>query len=125
MMPLANTGRIGGMDGCYSGEVDVVAEARFACLFEQPQQRRSFFRACLAPDDDDDATMWLGLGELEAVVTIACHQEAFALVRKLEDRWITRIMWEDVAQADDLMVQFSEQVREILGHVLVEQERHR
>jgi len=34
-------------------------------------------------------------------------------------------MWEDVAQADDLMVQFSEQVREILGHVVIEQERHR
>ena len=125
MMPLANTGRIGGMDGCYSGEVDVVAEARFARCFEQPQERRSFFRACLAPDEDDDATMWLGLGELEKIVTIACHQEALALVRKLEDRWITRIMWEDVAQADDLMVQFSEQVREILGHVVIEQERHR
>src|SRR6516225_8753992 len=117
MMPLANTGRIGGMDGCYSGEVDVVAEARFACLFEQPQQRRSFCSACLAPDDDDDAAMWLGSGELEEVVTIARHQQAIVLVRKLENSWIGGVRREDVAQANDVMVQFSEQVREILGYV--------
>jgi hypothetical protein len=66
-----------------------------------------------------------GLGELEKVVTIARHQQALVLARKLENRCISGVQREDVAHADDVMVQFSEQVREILGHVLIEQERHR
>ena len=69
--------------------------------------------------------MRLRLGELQEVVAIARHQQAVALVRKLEDSGIGRFGRKDVAQANDLMIEFAQKVRQILGNVLIEQESHR
>jgi hypothetical protein len=108
-----------------SGEVDVVAETVLARPFEQPQQRRSLLSARFASDDHDDSSMRLTLGELQEIVTIASHQHAVVLVRKLNDGLIGSFRRKDLAQTNDFMVEFSEQVREILGNVLVEEELHR
>ena len=106
-----------------SGEVDVVAETRFARPFKQPQQRRSLLSACLSADDDDDAVMRLRLGELQEVVAVAGHQEAVVLACKSED---SRIRGSASRTSRSRRTSWlRQQVREILWYVLVEQEPHR
>ena len=47
------------------------------------------------------------------------------LVRKLEDGRVGRVGRENVAQTNDRMIEFAQQVRQTLGNVLIEQEFHR
>ena len=43
---------------------------------------------------------------------------------KCEDRGVGGLERQDIAEPEDFVVQFSEQVREIFGYVLIEQELH-
>ena len=106
------------------GEVDVVAETAFTCSLEQAQQRRPFRSPCLTSDDDDDAAMALRLSQLEEVVAVAGRQETIVLCSKCEDRGIGGLERQNIAEPKDFVVQFSEQVGEIFGYVLIEQELH-
>jgi hypothetical protein len=46
-------------------------------------------------------------------------------MRKFEDGLVSRFGRKDVTQANDLMLEFSKQVCEILGNVVIEQKSHR
>ena len=85
-------------------------EPAFASPVEQPQQRHSFRRPGLAPDDDDDAAVWLRFGEVDEVVTVAGHQQTIVVVSKLQNGGIGGLCREDVTEAHDFVMEFSEQV---------------
>jgi hypothetical protein len=74
--------------------------------------------------DDNDAAMTLRLRQVNQVLTIAGHQQAIVFVSEVEDRGIRGLHRQHVAQPENLMIQFSEQVAEIVWYVLVEQELH-
>ena len=68
--------------------------------------------------------MTLRLRQFDEVVTIAGHQQAIVFVSKVENRGIRGLNLQHIAQPENLVIQFSEQVGEIVGFVLVEQELH-
>ena len=68
--------------------------------------------------------MRLRLRQLEKVVAVAGEQHAVPIVSKLKNSQISGLSCEDVTQAQDFVVEFSEQVSQIVGYVLIEQELH-
>lgn len=71
-----------------------------------------------------DAAVWLRFGELDEVVTVAGHQQTIVVVGKSQNGGIGGLRREDVTEAQDFVIEFPEQVGEILGYVLIEQESH-
>ena len=68
--------------------------------------------------------MALRLSQLEEVVAVAGRQETIVLGSKCENRGVGGLEFQDIAEPEDFVVQFSEQVSEIVGYVLIEQELH-
>jgi len=108
-----------------SGEVDVALESSITGAFQQSKQRRALSRPGPTPDDDDDTVMRLALRQSNEVVPVAGHQDAPVVVRGLEDHRVGGVLRQEIAYAHDIVTEFAEQVAEILGDVLVEQEPHR
>jgi hypothetical protein len=55
----------------WSGEVDVVSEARLTGTIKQPKQRDTLLPAGSTSDDNDNALMWLGRCQMHKVVPVA------------------------------------------------------
>jgi hypothetical protein len=106
------------------GEVDIALEPGVACAFEQAKQRRALRGPRLSSDDDHDPVMWLTFGQLDEVVPVTCHQEATVCMRELKDDGIHRVRRPNVAQPQDLVAKFLEEIGQIAGYVVVEQELH-
>jgi hypothetical protein len=70
---------------CRSGEVDVVSETGLSGTLDQPKQGHTLFSARSAPDDDDDAIMWLRRREMQKVVPVAGQEYATSLKGKPEN----------------------------------------
>jgi hypothetical protein len=68
--------------------------------------------------------MRLTLGQPDEVVPVTCHQEATVCMRKLQDDGIGRVRRGDIAQPQDFVAEFLEQIGQIVGYVVVEQELH-
>jgi hypothetical protein len=115
----------GSADSLGSGEIDVIAEPTVARALEQPQQCCSFGGPRLAPDDHNDPAMRLGLREFQEVVAVAREQQTIVVAGELENGRIDDFRGEHVAQTDNFVVEFLQQVRQIFWYVVVEQEFHR
>lgn len=61
---------------------------------------------------------------MEKVVPIACQQQATTLIGKLQDGFVGGIAGKGFAQERDIVAQLLEQVAQVVGHVVVEQELH-
>ena len=68
--------------------------------------------------------MMLRFRQLDEVVAIAGHHKAIMLISKLHDCGIRCLQRQHIAEPEDFVVQFSKQVGEIFGDVLIEQELH-
>ena len=64
--------------------------------------------------------MWLRPCEIEKVVPVASQQYAITIVGKLEDGFVGGIAGKGFTQERDLVVEFLEQVAQVVGHVVVE-----
>jgi hypothetical protein len=109
----------------YSGEVDVALESSIAGAFQQSKQRRPLSRPGPTPDDDDDTVMRLALGQSNEVVPVTgtrMHPWSCAVWRTTR---VGGVLRQEIAHSHDIVTEFAEQVAEILGDVLVEQEPHR
>ncbi len=69
--------------------------------------------------------MRLSLRQFDEVVAVTGHHEATVFMRELQDDRIGGFLREHVAHAQDFVTELLEQVGEILGYVVVEQELHR
>ena len=83
-----------------------------------------FGRSRSTTDNDDDAVMGLLRREMEKVVPVASQSHATTLVGELEHGFVGGVLWKDFTQKDDLVAELFEQVAQILGHVVIEQELH-
>lgn len=107
-----------------SGEVDVAAQTSLACPFEQSHEGRSLLRARSPPDEDDDAVMGLLLRQGDEVVAIAGHEQMSAIERAPKHRRVRGFRAEHVTDAQHSVIEFAQQVGEVFGDVLIEQEGH-
>jgi hypothetical protein len=61
---------------------------------------------------------------MEKVVPVASQRHTTALVRKLEDGFIGGSAGKGFTEECDFVVEFVEQVTQVVGHVVVEQKLH-
>jgi hypothetical protein len=107
-----------------SGEVDVVSETGLASTCQQPKQRSPFVCSGSTADDNDDAMVWLRPCEIEEVVPVASQQYTIMIVGKLEDGFVGGIAGKGFTQERDIVAELIEQVAQVVGDVVVEQELH-
>ena len=107
-----------------SGEVDVVAQAGFACPLEQTNEGRSLLRSRSSANHDDDAVMRLLAGQGDEIIAIAGHEQVAAIEGAPKHRGIRGLGAEFVTDAQNAVAEFAKQVGEVFRDVLVEQERH-
>ena len=110
--------------GGRSGEVDVVSETGVSGTLDQPIQRRAFVATGSAPDDNDDAMMWLRRCEMEKIVPVARKEYATSLVCKPENGLVGGIARKGFAQQPDIVTEFPQQIAQVVGDVMIEQEFH-
>jgi hypothetical protein len=104
------------------GEVDVVSETALASKFQQAKKRGSFVSPGPAADHNDDAIMRPCRCEMEKVVPIASQKHATKPIANLEDIFVGGIAGEGLTQQRDIVPELLEQIAQIVGHILVEQE---
>ncbi len=68
--------------------------------------------------------MWLSSCEIEKVVPVASQQYAITIVSKLEDGFVGGIAGQGLTQESDIVAELIEQVAQVVGDVVVEQELH-
>jgi len=103
-------------------EVDVVLNTDLASTLEQSKQRRPLGRSRPAPDHDYDPAMREPGCEFEKIVSVAGQEYTPAFVRESKDRLIGRISREDFAQQCHIVTKLFQQIAQVLGHIMVEQE---
>jgi hypothetical protein len=64
------------------------------------------------------------VSKLDEIVSIARDQETVVFARKLQDRRVGGFWWKYITDAQDFVIELSEQICEIVRHVLIEQESH-
>ena len=62
--------------------------------------------------------------EMEKVVPVATQQYAITIVGKQEDGFVGGIAGKGFTQQRDMVAELLEQVAQVIGHVVVEQELH-
>ena len=62
--------------------------------------------------------------EMEKVVPVAGQQHAITLVGEPEHGFVGDVLRKGLAQENDIVAELFEQVAQILGHVMIEQELH-
>ncbi len=107
-----------------SGEVDVVSETGVSRTFEQPKQRRAFVAAGSAADDNCDAMMRVRSRKMEKVVPIAGQDYAVSIMGKPENSLVGSIARKGLTQQHDLVSEFFEQIAQVIGNIMIEQELH-
>lgn len=66
----------------------------------------------------------LSTGEVKEVVAVAGEQQVARAVRELEHGFVERVAGQDVAEEGHLMPEVREQVAQIVGDIVVEEEFH-
>jgi hypothetical protein len=94
----------------WSGEVDVVSEACLAGTVQQPKQRDTLLAAASAPDDNDDAVVWLGRCRMQKIVPVAGEQYAAGLMGKPKHCLVGGIARKGFTQQRDVVAEFLQQV---------------
>jgi hypothetical protein len=90
---------------CRSGEVDVVSETGLSGTLKQPKQGHTLFSTRSAPDDNDDAIMWLRRREMQKIVPVAGQEYTTSLMRKPENCLVGRVARKGPAQQGDIMAE--------------------
>ena len=107
-----------------SGEVYVVSEAGLAGTIQQSQQSHALVTTGSAPDDNNDAMMWPRLCKMRKVIAIASQENATSPVGKAKNGLIGRIAREGLTQECDIVAQLRQQIAQVVGDVVIEQELH-
>ncbi len=105
-------------------KVDVVLNTALASALQESKQRRLLGRSCSTPDHDNDPAMRQPGCKLEEIVTVARQEDTTRLVRKLKDGFVGRVCREGFTQERHIVTELLEQIAQILGHVMIEQELH-
>lgn len=107
-----------------SGEVDVVSEARFSRVLQQPQQRRALVAPSFSTDNDDDAMMCIRGSKTEKVVPITAQEHAARSMGEPENSLVGGIARKSLTQQHHLVPEFFQQIAQVVGDVMIEQELH-
>ena len=107
-----------------SGEIDVVAKAGLSRTIEQSKQRGALVSARSPTNDNNYAVMWLRCRESQKIVPVASQKYGAGVVRKPKNSLVRRIPRKRCAQQCDIMSELLQQVTQVIGHVMIEQELH-
>ena len=93
-------------------------------MLQEPKQRRPFGSSRSTADYDNDPVVRLLPRELNEIIPIAGQEHTSMIVCKLQDDIIWGIWSKNFAQKGHIVAELLQQIAEILGHIVIEQEVH-